>query len=104
MADPDDMEDIPDPSGAHEDSSSDETNDDDDEDMDNCEPTPRQSARTSAKRPIVTSPPGQPPPQRPKVDYSVCHRSIHPIRMLIHHLSKDVDPARRRSSSASRFH
>ena len=73
MADPDVVEDIPDPSGAHEDSSSDETGDNDDEYMDDSDPKPRQSARKSAKRPIVTSPPGQPPPQHPKVDYSVCH-------------------------------
>ena len=71
MAAPDDVEDIPDPSSAHEDSS-DETGDNY-KYMDDCEPMPHQSARASAKRPIVTSPPGQPPPQRPKVDYSVCH-------------------------------
>ena len=103
MAAPDAVEDIPKPSGTDE-NSPDEMGNDDDEYMDSCELTPYQSARTSSKHPIVTSPPGQPPPQRPKVDYSVCHRLIHPIRMLIHRLSKDVDPARRRSSSASRFH
>ena len=71
MAAPDDVEDIPDPSSAHEDSS-DETGDND-KYMDDCEPMPHQSARASAKCLIVTSPPGQPPPQRPKVDYSVCY-------------------------------
>ena len=54
---------------------------DDEEEIDDNEPTLRRSARTSAKRPIVASPPGQPPTQCPKVDYSegVSILSVHPI-------------------------
>ena len=54
---------------------------DDEEEIDNNEPTPCRSARTSAKRPIVALPPGQPPTQRLKVDYSegVSILSVRPI-------------------------
>ena len=54
---------------------------DDEEEIDDNEPTPHRSARTSAKRPIVASPPGQPPTQHLKVDYlgGVHILSIHPI-------------------------
>lgn len=76
---------------------------DDDEYMDDDEPAPRRSKRTSAKRPIVTSPPGQPPAQRPRVDWSVRSTSIRSIRTFIRHFREDVDPATTRPRTASRI-
>ena len=81
MAAPNDVgvaEDAPITPGARAESPDEQGNDE--EEIDDNEPTPRRSARTSAKRPIVASPPGQPPTQRPKVDYSegVSILSVHP--------------------------
>ena len=77
---------------------------DDEEKIDDNEPTLRRSARTSAKCPIVASPPGQPPTQRPKVDYSegVSILSVHLIRPLNHCLSENVVLATRGTWSVFR--
>ena len=110
MADPNAeevAEDAPITPGARAESSDEQGDDeymDDEEDMEGNKTTPRRSTRTSAKRPIVASPPGQPPTQRPKVDYSegVSILSVHPIRPLIHCLSKNVVLATRGTWSVFR--
>ena len=76
---------------------------DDEEKIDDNEPTLRWSARTSAKRPIIASPPRQPLTQRPKVDYleGISILSNHPIRPLILCLSENVVLATRGTWSVS---
>lgn len=88
------VEDAPDSSDG-----GDERSGGDDEYMDDGGPTPRRSARTSAKRAIISSPPGQPPTQRSKIDYSagVSILSVNPIRPLIHRISENVDIAIRKT-------
>ena len=81
----------------------DKWSDGDNEYMDSGEPMLCWLARTSAKHAIITSPPGQPPTQHPRVDYSVSMLSIHPIQLLSSCLREDVGLVQRRSRNVFCF-